>query len=87
VSIKATSIRALREATRAGTVATQERRIVAAMVRGTRYSRRQLAVLAEMETSAVPGRVLALVDRGVVRIDGTAACPLTGREVEMVVLA
>ena len=48
------------------------------------YSRRQLANMTGIETSAVAGRINELVDRGVVEQCGLMRCPVTGRTVSAV---
>lgn len=61
--------------------------IVSHMKRGYIYSRRQIAVLTGLETSAVAGRVNELMADGQVVICGSIKCPYTGRTVEAVKLA
>jgi len=65
----------------------QHAAIVSRMKRGQIYSRRQLANLTGLETSAVAGRVNELVDDGQIIVCGHIKCPLTGRQVEAVKLA
>lgn len=50
-------------------------------------SRRQIALMARMETATVAARVNALVCAGrLIESDETMPCPITGRQVHMVTL-
>lgn len=64
------------------TLETQRSRILRAF-NGEACSRRLLAHRTGLETSAVPGRVLELIEAGLVRVRGKGPCPLTGRTVEL----
>lgn len=65
----------------------QHAAILAHMQPGRLYSRRLIATLTGLETSAVAGRVNELIAAGQVVVSGTQACPITGRNVEAIRLA
>lgn len=65
----------------------QHAAIVSRMERGRMYSRRQIAVMTGLETSAVAGRVNELIEDDQIVVCGHIKCPLTGRQVEAVKLA
>lgn len=65
----------------------QHAAIVSHMERGQIYSRRQLANLTGLETSAVAGRCNELMADGLIEVCGSIRCPITGRTVEGVKLA
>ncbi len=65
----------------------QHAAIVSHMERGQIYSRRQLANLTGLETSAVAGRCNELIADGQLQVCGHIHCPITGRTVEGVKLA
>lgn len=60
----------------------QHAAIVSHMEPGRIYSRRQIAKLTGLETSAVAGRVFELIEDGVLVESGTIVCPLTGKHVK-----
>jgi hypothetical protein len=57
------------------------------MERGQIYSRRQLAGMTGIETSAVAARCNELIAGGSLVVCGSIKCPITGRTVEAVKLA
>lgn len=57
------------------------------MERGQIYSRRQIATITGLETSAVAGRTNELLADGHLIVCGHIRCPITGRMVEAVRLA
>lgn len=59
----------------------QERLVIQAMIRGARYTRRELGRLAGIENSAAARVVHGLVDSGVLIEDGTKRCTISGRTV------
>lgn len=65
----------------------QHAAIVSHMERGQIYSRRQLATMTGLETSAVAGRVNELLAEGQIVVCGFIKCPMTGRTVEAIKLA
>lgn len=65
----------------------QHAAIVSHMERGQIYSRRQLATMTGLETSAVAGRVNELVEDHILIVCGHIRCPITNRTVEAVKLA
>jgi hypothetical protein len=65
----------------------QHAAIVSHMEPGQIYSRRVLAKLTGLETSAVAGRVHELLDAGVLVVCGDIRCPITGRTVDGVRIA
>lgn len=68
-------------------LANQHEAIILVMAKGRVYSRREIAKLAGLETSAVAGRVHEMVESGQIVSAGTMKCPITGRTVEAVKLA
>lgn len=64
----------------------QHAAIVSHMERGQIYSRRQLAMLTGLETSAVAGRCNELITDKLLEVCGHIRCPITGRQVEAVKL-
>ncbi len=56
--------------------------ILAEMVPGKIYSRRQIAVMTGMETSTVSARVNAMVADGRIQVSGRIRCPHTKINVE-----
>ena len=85
-NVSETSIRSY-DALRASGFKGQHAAIVSHMDPGVIYSRRQLAKITGLETSAVSGRVNELLSDGLVVVCGRIRCPLTGRLVEAVKLA
>lgn len=75
------------DALRASGFRGQHAAIVSHMDPGKTYSRRQLAKMAGLETSAIAGRVNELIAAGDVVGVGHIKCPITGRLVEGVRLA
>ena len=65
----------------------QHAAIVSHMERGQIYSRRQLAGLTGLETSAVAGRCNELISEGQLVVCGVIKCPQSGRLVEGLKLA
>lgn len=65
----------------------QHAAIVSHMERGQIYSRRQLAGVTGLETSAVAGRCNELIAQGQLVVCGVIKCPITGRQVDAVKLA
>jgi hypothetical protein len=65
----------------------QHAAIVSHMVRDVIYSRRQLAQLTGLETSAVAGRCNELIEEKILVVCGQIRCPLSNRLVEAVKLA
>jgi len=65
----------------------QHAAIVSHMDKGKIYSRRQLAGLTGLETSAVAGRCNELIDEGLIVVCGHIRCPITNRTVEAIKLA
>lgn len=75
------------EALKASGFKGQHAAIISHMERGQIYSRRQLATMTGLETSAVAGRCNELVSDGQIQVCGYIRCPITGRTVEAVKLA
>jgi predicted transcriptional regulator len=75
------------DALKRGAMGNQHACIVSRMESGRAYSRREIANLTGLETSAVAGRVHELIDEGAIVSAGTMKCPITGRTVEAVRLA
>ena len=65
----------------------QHAAVVSHMEAGRIYSRRQIAKLTGLETSAVAGRCNELLEAGQIVVCGHIRCPITGRQVEAVKLA
>lgn len=66
----------------------KQKQILAVMVPGKVYSRRQLATMTGLETSCVAGRCNELLERGgVIEAIGHIKCPITLRQVEGITLA
>ena len=85
-AVNLTSIKAY-DALKASGFKGQHAAILSHMERGRLYSRRQIAQLTGLETSAVAGRVNELVSSGSLVACGAIKCPITGRQVEAVRLA
>lgn len=85
-NVASTSIRSY-DAVKASGFLGQHAAIVARMERGKVYSRRQVANLTGLETSAVAGRVNELIADGQIVTAGTMRCVITGRTVEAIKLA
>jgi hypothetical protein len=85
-AVTATSIRSY-DALKASGFKGQHAAIVSHMERGQIYSRRQLATMTGLETSAVAGRVNELLSDGLLLVCGFIRCPLTHRTVEAIKLA
>lgn len=85
-AVTETSIRSY-DALKASGFKGQHAAIVSHMERGQIYSRRQLATMTGLETSAVAGRCNELVTDGQIQVCGHIRCPITGRLVEGVKLA
>jgi hypothetical protein len=85
-AVAETSIRSY-DALKASGFKGQHAAIVSHMERGQIYSRRQLAMLTGLETSAVAGRCNELIEDGQIMVCGHIRCPITGRTVEAVKLA
>lgn len=85
-AVNITSIRSY-DALRASGFKGQHAAIVSHMERSRIYSRRELARMTGLETSAVAGRVNELVASGELVTCGAIKCPITGRQVEGVRLA
>lgn len=85
-AVTQTSIRSY-DALKASGFKGQHAAIVSHMERGQIYSRRQLAVMTGLETSAVAGRTNELISDGLLTVCGHIRCPITGRTVEAVKLA
>lgn len=85
-NVTTSSIRSY-DALRASGFKGQHAAIVSHMEQGVIYSRRQLAKLTGLETSAVAGRCNELIDDGQLVVCGHIRCPLSGRQVEAVKLA
>ena len=64
----------------------QHQTILDKMVMGRIYSRRQLAKLTKLETSAVAGRCNELIALELIVVCGHIKCPITHRQVEGVKL-
>jgi hypothetical protein len=75
------------DALKRGVMSNQHETIVHALVPGLIYTRRQIAGMTGLETSAVAGRVNELIADGVMVGDGVIKCPITGRTVEAVKLS
>jgi len=88
MAVRFTSIKAYQELIDEGVDVTQDERALAAILKHSRpVSRRQIAMTAGLETSAVPRCVGRLIrDRLVVEFE-PAPCPITGRLVAPVGLA
>lgn len=85
-NVTETSIRSY-DALKASGFKGQHASIVSHMERGQIYSRRQLAGLTGIETSAVAGRCNELIEDGQIVVCGYIRCPITGRTVEAIKLA
>jgi hypothetical protein len=85
-SVTSTSIKSY-DALKASGFKGQHAAIVSHMERSQIYSRRQLAGLTGLETSAVAGRCNELIADGQLVVCGVIKCPITGRTVEAVKLA
>ena len=85
-AVNETSIRGY-DALKASGFKGQHAAIVSHMEPGQIYSRRALAKLTGLETSAVAGRCNELLAEGSIVVCGHIRCPITGRTVEAVKLA
>jgi hypothetical protein len=81
MSVSHSSIRAY-DALKASGFKGQHAAILSHMERGQIYSRRVLAKLAGLETSAVAGRTHELLEQGALVVAGEIRCPITGRLVD-----
>lgn len=61
--------------------------ILAAMVPGILYTRKQIARQLNMETSSVSGRVNELIALNEIQVVGQIRCPISERMVEAITLA
>jgi predicted HTH transcriptional regulator len=64
----------------------QEQKILAVMQHGRVYTRREVAVLAGVETSSTSGRINALIHAGVIEVIGSKQCSVSHKHVEAIAL-
>jgi hypothetical protein len=86
LTVAEASITAYRAHTSKGAAASQQAAILAVMQPGQRYSRRLIAGMAQIETSACAGRCNELIEQGRIVPAGKMKCPITGQQVEAVAL-
>ena len=65
----------------------QHAAILNVMRAGKRYTRRQIALMAQIETSTLSARMNELLASGACTVAGTLRCPLTGVNVQAVTKA
>lgn len=84
-NIKSSSLDAYFDLKKSSTLQDQQRKIVEVMIPGNVYTRRELAVLSDLETSTVSARVNAMLGT-VVEVIGKKKDSITQKNVEALTL-